>query len=75
MFDTQITFDGCVDLQSLELSHHSFPLTFARFAIATQAKSRATAASPRLLAIPQQTDVGAASSLPKLVLLASVAAH
>lgn len=51
------------------------PLTFAGFAIAAQAEPGAAAASPRLVAVPQQTDVGAASGLPKLVLLACVAAH
>lgn len=50
-------------------------LTFAGLAIAAQAESRATAAGSGLVAVPQQTDVRTASSLPKLVHLTCMAAH
>lgn len=50
-------------------------LTFAGLAIAAQAESGAAAAGSRLVAVPQQTDVRAASSLPKLVHLTRMATH
>lgn len=59
----------CVNWQLLKLNHCSITLilTFAGLAIAAQAEPRATAAGSGLVAVSQQTDVRAASSLPKLV--------
>lgn len=51
------------------------PLTFAGLSIAAEAESRAAAAGSRLVAVPQQTDVRAASRLPKLVHLTCMATH
>lgn len=63
----------CVHL----VNHISFVvlLTFAGFAIAAQAESGATAAGSRLVTVSEQTDIRAASSLPKLVHLTCMASY
>ena len=50
-------------------------LTFAGLAIAAQAEPGATAAGSGLVAVPQQADIRAASSLPILVHLTGMATH
>lgn len=50
-------------------------LTLAGLSIAAKAETRATAARPGLVAIAQQTDVRATSSLPKLIQGTCMAAH
>lgn len=50
-------------------------LTLAGFAIAAEAESRAAAAGATLVAVAQQADVGATSSLPKLIQGTCMATH
>lgn len=61
------------------LSYPNFPsvliLTLAGLAITTKAEAKATAAGTSLVAVTQQTDVRATSSLPKLIQGTCMAAH
>lgn len=50
-------------------------LTLAGLAITAEAESRAAAAGARLVAVAQQTNVGAASRFSKLIQGTSMAAH
>lgn len=50
-------------------------LTLAGLAIAAEAEAGAATAGPGFVAVAQQTDIGATSSLPELIPSASVAAH
>lgn len=50
-------------------------LTLAGFAVAAEAEAGAAAAGPGFVAVAQQADIGATSSLPELIRGASVAAH
>lgn len=50
-------------------------LTLAGFAVAAEAESKATAASASLVAVAQETNVGATSRLPKLIQGTCMAAH
>lgn len=59
----------CIKLQFLQI------LTLAGFAIAAKAESGAAAAGTGLVAVAQQADVWATSSLPKLIWRTCMAAH
>lgn len=50
-------------------------LTLAGLAVAAEAEAGAATAGSGFVAVAQQTDIGATSSLPELIHGASVAAH
>lgn len=71
MFNYVFHFTWYEQLKQTPVAH----LTFAGLSIAAQTEAGAAAAGPRLVSVPQETDVRAAASFSKLIQLTSVATH